>query len=158
MSSDSETKTEAIPISAVVRKLITEHSLIPGDIVGTGKGGRILKTDVQAHLDALAPEIDDDPFGADAPTTAAVEEDPFAIDPPAPVVEQPTIENVREALVNYQTATRDAYIAEGQPKGEAQQKAMHVARALLTDISGVSTLGALPEDKYAAVVSAVASA
>ncbi|ANB01887.1 2-oxoglutarate dehydrogenase complex dihydrolipoyllysine-residue succinyltransferase [Ectothiorhodospira sp. BSL-9] len=38
-------------LSPAVRKLINEHDLDPGEIQGSGKGGRILKEDVVKHLE-----------------------------------------------------------------------------------------------------------
>ncbi len=38
-------------LSPAVRKMVEDHFLDPSEINGTGKGGRITKEDVQAHLD-----------------------------------------------------------------------------------------------------------
>ncbi|MCG5523768.1 2-oxoglutarate dehydrogenase complex dihydrolipoyllysine-residue succinyltransferase [Ectothiorhodospira haloalkaliphila] len=43
-------------LSPAVRKLINEHDLDPGEIQGSGKGGRILKEDVVKHLDEAEAE------------------------------------------------------------------------------------------------------
>ena len=55
-------------LSPSVRRMIEEHDLDPDDIDGSGRGGRITKTDVQRHLESLdhdtAPE--DTPAEADA--------------------------------------------------------------------------------------------
>ncbi len=64
----------APPLSPVVRRLLAENGLSPSDITGTGSGGRIKKTDVQAHIAATAaaaaspsaggrPDRDIVPFG-----------------------------------------------------------------------------------------------
>ncbi|MBT4145600.1 MAG: 2-oxoglutarate dehydrogenase complex dihydrolipoyllysine-residue succinyltransferase [Gammaproteobacteria bacterium] len=45
-----ETITADIPLSPAVRRIIFEHSLDPSQISGTGKGGRITKSDVQDYL------------------------------------------------------------------------------------------------------------
>ncbi|MBS58992.1 MAG: dihydrolipoyllysine-residue succinyltransferase [Alteromonadaceae bacterium] len=42
--------TEAIPMGPAVRALLEEYGLSPGNIVATGKGGRLLKEDVLSHL------------------------------------------------------------------------------------------------------------
>ena len=47
-------------LSPAVRKLVDEHGLDPAAIVGTGKGGRLTKGDVLAHL-AAAAETPRDP-------------------------------------------------------------------------------------------------
>ena len=44
----------APPLSPAVRKLVAEHDLDPAAIAGTGKDGRLLKADVEAHLATLA--------------------------------------------------------------------------------------------------------
>ncbi|NOQ64930.1 MAG: 2-oxoglutarate dehydrogenase complex dihydrolipoyllysine-residue succinyltransferase [Methyloprofundus sp.] len=57
-------KTVDIPLSPAVRRIIFENDLDPSLIVGTGKGGRLTKSDVQEHLkqnalvDALVEETD----------------------------------------------------------------------------------------------------
>ena len=40
------------PLSPAVRRMVEEHGLDPAEIKGTGKDGRLVKADVQAHLDA----------------------------------------------------------------------------------------------------------
>jgi 2-oxoglutarate dehydrogenase E2 component (dihydrolipoamide succinyltransferase) len=44
------------PLSPAVRKLVEEHALEPAAIAASGKGGRLLKEDVLAHLERRAPE------------------------------------------------------------------------------------------------------
>ena len=44
----------AMLLSPVVRKLISDNDLNPADIVGTGAGGRITRSDVLSYLDRLA--------------------------------------------------------------------------------------------------------
>lgn len=41
---------DAISLSPAVRRLVAEHQLDPGHIQGTGKDGRLTKTDVQNYL------------------------------------------------------------------------------------------------------------
>jgi len=57
---------EAAPLSPAVRALVDEHDLDPAAIPATGKGGRLLKGDVLAYLEA-AKEA---PAPAAAPTPA----------------------------------------------------------------------------------------
>jgi len=40
------------PLSPAVRRLVEEHQLDPTQIAGTGRGGRLIKEDVLAHLSA----------------------------------------------------------------------------------------------------------
>jgi len=42
----------ATPLSPAVRRLVAEHALDPGQIAASGKGGRLTKGDVLAHLGA----------------------------------------------------------------------------------------------------------
>lgn len=78
------------------------------------------------------------PKPAEAPAPApepVAEADPFAVEEAAPVTY--TKEQVRAALVAYQKRTT-----------------AEKARGLLKTTGGVDTLGALPEDKFAAVIKA----
>ena len=54
-------------LSPAVRKLVDEHGLDPAAIAGTGKGGRLTKGDVLAHL-AAASGAPDDPAPSPPPT------------------------------------------------------------------------------------------
>jgi 2-oxoglutarate dehydrogenase E2 component (dihydrolipoamide succinyltransferase) len=58
-------------LSPAVRKLIAENNLDPAKIAGTGKGGRLTKEDVEAHLrkPASAPAA---PAAAPAPAAQAI--------------------------------------------------------------------------------------
>jgi 2-oxoglutarate dehydrogenase E2 component (dihydrolipoamide succinyltransferase) len=49
-SSDRETNGGSAPLSPAVRLLVEEHKVDPAQIKGTGKGGRLLKEDVIAHV------------------------------------------------------------------------------------------------------------
>ena len=56
-------------LSPAVRKLVDEHGLDPAAIAGTGKGGRLTKGDVLAHL-AAASDIPPEPAPPPAPVAA----------------------------------------------------------------------------------------
>jgi 2-oxoglutarate dehydrogenase E2 component (dihydrolipoamide succinyltransferase) len=65
------------PQSPAVRKLLAEHNLDAAEIEGSGKGGRLTKADVEAHLErAGKPEAAPSPApeGAPAPAASAREE------------------------------------------------------------------------------------
>lgn len=47
-------KAQATPLSPSVRRLISENTLDPNEITGTGKSGRLTKTDVLEHLSKQA--------------------------------------------------------------------------------------------------------
>ncbi len=67
--------TADMPLSPSVRRLISENTLNPAEIIGTGKSGRLTKTDVLDHLSKQAP-------AAEAPAvTASKEAAPEAIAP-----------------------------------------------------------------------------
>ena len=70
----------APPLSPAVRKLVAEHDLDPAAIEGTGKDGRLLKADVEAHLAAQA---------AAEESTAAPEPEPAPEPAPAPQASAP---------------------------------------------------------------------
>jgi len=50
------TETDETVLSPAVRNLVAAHGLDPSAISGTGKGGRITKADVLAHMDKPAEE------------------------------------------------------------------------------------------------------
>ena len=65
-------------LSPAVRRLVDEHGLDPAAIVGTGKGGRLTKGDVLAHLAAasdIPPEPSPPPAPAAAPAPAGAREE-----------------------------------------------------------------------------------
>lgn len=51
----SEHSAPDMPLSPSVRRLIHENTIDPSEITGTGKSGRLTKTDVLAHLNKQAP-------------------------------------------------------------------------------------------------------
>ncbi len=63
--------SDAPPFGPAARRLLEEHGLAPADVAGTGRGGRILKEDVQRHVER--------PEGAQEPTATA----PAPLAPPA---------------------------------------------------------------------------
>jgi len=50
-----EQKTAETPLSPSVRRLVHENALNPTEITGTGKSGRLTKTDVLEHLNKTSP-------------------------------------------------------------------------------------------------------
>ncbi len=91
----------APPLSPAVRKLVAEHDLDPSAIAGTGKGGRLTKADVEAHLAARSdPEPAPPPEPAPAPAPAPVPAAPRAAAPsPEPAPEGAAAEGRREVRV-----------------------------------------------------------
>ncbi len=68
--------TADMPLSPSVRRLISENTLNPAEITGTGKSGRLTKTDVLDHLSKQAPAAE-----AAAVVTPSKEAVPEAIAP-----------------------------------------------------------------------------
>jgi 2-oxoglutarate dehydrogenase E2 component (dihydrolipoamide succinyltransferase) len=76
-------------LSPVVRRLVNEHGLDPGQITGTGPGGRITRDDVVNHIEHGAPAA---PPAPAAPAAPAAPPAPAAAPPasaPAPVASPP---------------------------------------------------------------------
>lgn len=110
-------------LSPAVRKLVTEHDLNPADIKGTGKGGRLTKSDVVAYMESSS-EAD-----SAEPAPAATESAPAAA--PEPVASAPASVPVGERVEQRVPMTRiRARIAERLI--EAQQNA-----AILTTFNEV---------------------
>lgn len=59
-------------LSPAVRKLIAEHNLDPAKIIGTGKGGRLTKEDVDNFLKKPAAPVAAAPAAAPAPVAQAI--------------------------------------------------------------------------------------
>lgn len=111
-----------------------------------------------ANAEAAAtssPEPDPDPF--DGGTASEPEdEDPFSLDEPE--VKPATKEDVRTALVNYQTAVKEKLIEDGETEDAAAKKAMNTARGLLKKVGDADNLGGLDEAKFDKVVKAAEKA
>jgi 2-oxoglutarate dehydrogenase E2 component (dihydrolipoamide succinyltransferase) len=82
-----EQNDEDIPLSPSVRRLIHENTLDPSEIKGTGKSGRLTKTDVLDHLSQPAPETAKTPPAAPLQNKAAeIKPEPVkAIEPATPM-------------------------------------------------------------------------
>ncbi|MCY4394210.1 MAG: 2-oxoglutarate dehydrogenase complex dihydrolipoyllysine-residue succinyltransferase, partial [Rhodospirillaceae bacterium] len=92
--------TAAPPLSPAVRKLVAEHDLDPTAIEGTGKDGRLLKADVEAHLAAQAAAAEPEPpppAPEPAPAPAAPKRPAKPVAKPAPA--PPRADDGREVRV-----------------------------------------------------------
>ncbi|MDE0388731.1 MAG: 2-oxoglutarate dehydrogenase complex dihydrolipoyllysine-residue succinyltransferase [Rhodospirillales bacterium] len=132
------------PPSPAVRHLLEEHGLDPAQIEGTGKGGRLLKSDVLAAVVARAasaaapaPEPPLEPAEPEAPTPAAPPPPPAPAQPEAAPVPSP-IEHRREERVPMSRLRRRA--------AERLKLALDTAAMLTTfnevDMSAVNALRA----------------
>ena len=130
------------PPSPAVRRLLDEHGLDPTQIEGTGKGGRLLKSDVLAAVVARAsstaapaPEPPSEPAEPEAPTPAAPPPEPT---PPHPTPVPSPIEHRREERVPMSRLRRRA--------AERLKLALDTAAMLTTfnevDMSAVNALRA----------------
>jgi 2-oxoglutarate dehydrogenase E2 component (dihydrolipoamide succinyltransferase) len=78
---DKLERGRAGPLAPAARRLVEQHGLDAGAIAGSGKGGRVTKQDVQAHLAARQDAAADAPAAAEQP--GAAERD-GAAEPAAP--------------------------------------------------------------------------
>lgn len=117
---------EGILLSPVVRRLIAENGLDPSLISGTGKGGRITRSDVEAHISqsrtAAGPDA---PPGPPAPPPAP------AAPPPAPATPSSTVgRDTVVPLTNIRRITGDHMV-------RSKQVSPHVLTAVEVDFEGV---------------------
>ena len=136
------------PPSPAVRRLLDEHGLDPTQIEGTGKGGRLLKSDVLAAVvaraaSAVAPAPEPEPASATAEPPSEPEAPTPAASPPQPAQAQPAVvaapaEHRREERVPMSRLRRRA--------AERLKLALDTAAMLTTfnevDMSAVNTLRA----------------
>ena len=102
-TADADTSGEEIKAGPAARKLITEHGLDAARIQGTGKGGRILKEDVQRHIETEAPE----PAPAKAPAESGASAAPEQAPAQQPEAAAPTPQQTAaEAGVDYSSGER----------------------------------------------------
>jgi 2-oxoglutarate dehydrogenase E2 component (dihydrolipoamide succinyltransferase) len=59
--------SKSMPLSPAVRKLVEEHRLDPSTITGTGKGGRLVKADVEAAIEKSSATEDEPSSSVDSP-------------------------------------------------------------------------------------------
>jgi 2-oxoglutarate dehydrogenase E2 component (dihydrolipoamide succinyltransferase) len=72
-SIDSQETKENIPLSPAVRRLIQEKKIDPQDVLGTGKKGRLTKTDVLDHI-KNSQQVPDQPAQKVTPEIVPVKE------------------------------------------------------------------------------------
>jgi 2-oxoglutarate dehydrogenase E2 component (dihydrolipoamide succinyltransferase) len=73
----SEKSPNAETLSPAVRRLTTEENVDPSNLAGTGKGGRLTKGDVLAHLQSEPGRSEDD---QEKPRSQGKREEPEAVD------------------------------------------------------------------------------
>lgn len=155
-------ETNDVVIADTVRKYAEENGVDLDNVTGTGKNGRILKKDVTAAIPE--PEADDDEFDFDEPEDPVVSDDDdfdFNLDDDDAPTGTPkvTSEDVRAAIIKFQTTVREKCIAKGLDEGAAKAKSMEVARDLLSKASGgAATLGEIKESQFADVLEKIGKA
>lgn len=70
---EEEAVAGAVPMGPAVRALLEEHGLEAQDILASGKGGRLLKEDVLAHLGTLTAQQSSTEQGSPSKTAPAAE-------------------------------------------------------------------------------------
>lgn len=159
-ASESEnTSSDEVLVSDAVREFAEQHDIDVTAIEGTGKKGRILKSDVAAAIeqkeideaDAEGDEDDDDDI--DALLGLDDDEDDDDLDDAGY-----TLDDVREALKSYQIAAKSKLLASGKSEAKAKTSAIEVARKLLKKVGGTEKLAGLGEEKFEAVVNAANTA
>ncbi|MXZ85584.1 MAG: 2-oxo acid dehydrogenase subunit E2 [Acidimicrobiia bacterium] len=124
---------EGILLSPVVRRLIAENGLDPSQISGTGKGGRITRSDVEAHIaqsrTTAGPPAPAAPPAPTAPPAPAAPPAPTA--PPAPATPSRTVgRDTVVPLNNIRRITGDHMV-------RSKQVSPHVLTAVEVDFEGV---------------------
>jgi len=110
---------DGILLSPVVRRLIAENGLDPSQISGTGKGGRITRSDVEAHISQSRTTA-----GPPAPPTPAAP-------PPAPTTPSRAVgRDTVVPLTNIRRITGDHMV-------RSKQVSPHVLTAVEVDFEGV---------------------
>ena len=164
-------------LSPAVRRLVEEHELDPAAIEGTGKGGRLTKKDVLAHLETQAPAEPTQPPPADDPVQRPAAESaqpPPAGEParpPAPEPARPSQaptsapEPTRSSLAPAHTppaAPAEPDLVRREPMSRLRQRisehlvaAQHNAAMLTTfneiDMSAVMELRARYKERFAQI-------
>ena len=128
------------PLIPSVRRLTTENNLNPADIASTGKGDRLTKQDVLAHLEARS---DVTPFPGAAPSPAASSASPV---PGARVISAPPASTAGDGTRREPMSRIRRKIA------ERLVNAQHTAAILTTfneiDMSAVQELRTRYKDKF----------
>ena len=117
--------TGGMVLSPVVRRLIHENGLDPSQITGTGKGGRITRSDVEAFI-AQNRSADSPPPAAPVPPSTPAVPAPATSPPPSPTTGRDTI----VPLSNIRRIT-------GEHMVRSKQVSPHVLTAVEVDFEGV---------------------
>jgi pyruvate/2-oxoglutarate dehydrogenase complex dihydrolipoamide acyltransferase (E2) component len=152
-SQDTPTQSEEtkVLISDAVQKYADEHGIDVTQIEGSGKQGRVIKSDVAKAIQEKADEEEEEEFGDDDDDFDLLDDDDDDEEPEAPTF---TLDDVREALKSFQIAAKNKLLKKGKDEAEAKSKAINAARKLLSDTAGTDKLGAVKEEQFGDVVDA----
>ena len=136
-------------LSPAVRRLVEEHELDPDAVEGTGKGGRLTKKDVLAHLETLSPAEPAQPPPAREPARPPAPEPTRPSQAPAPAPTPPA------APAEPDLVRREPMSRLRQRIAEHLVAAQHSAAMLTTfneiDMSEVMELRARYKERFAQV-------
>jgi len=126
-------------LSPAVRRLVEEHRLDPQHIAATGRGGRLTKEDVLAHLAARPHETPPDVAAVVAPQPAAV---PIAPAPPVTAPGRPRDDEERVAMTPLRQRIAQRLV-------DAQRTAAILTTFNEVDMSAVMALRARHKTQFA---------
>src|SRR5262249_39893764 len=125
-------KADEVPLSPSARQLVADHGVDPTQIAGSGRGGRIIKEDVLAHLEKQGK-----PATPPAPTPATVEPAPA----PPPTRTGPAVRATRQRMTTIRQRIAERLLA-------AQQNAAILTTFNECDLSQVMALRAKYKEPF----------
>jgi 2-oxoglutarate dehydrogenase E2 component (dihydrolipoamide succinyltransferase) len=129
-------------VSPVVAKIASEHGVDPGQVQGTGRGGRVTKKDILNFIESGAQAEPATPAKPEAPIAPAAAPQPAST--PAPLAASPTPAQVGESF-EPMTAMRRG-IAEHMRR--SLDTSAHVTSAIEVDMSKVSAIRTKLKKEY----------
>jgi 2-oxoglutarate dehydrogenase E2 component (dihydrolipoamide succinyltransferase) len=134
-------------VSPVVARIASEHGVDPGQVPGTGRGGRVTKKDILDFIEHGAPAAPAEPAPAPAPATPEPAPAPAAqaAPPKAPPPPQPPAEAAAGEQLEPMTAMRRG-IADHMR--HSLDTAAHVTSAIEVDMSNVVAIRAKLKKEY----------
>ena len=121
-------------VSPVVAKIASEHGVDPGQVPGTGRGGRVTKKDILAFIERGAPAPAEAPAEAPAQPDAPPAPQPQAATAPKPQAQPEPVAAQAGETLEPMTAMRRG-IAEHMRR--SLDTAAHVTSAIEVDMSNV---------------------
>ncbi len=132
---------DAPPLSPAVRRMVDEHGLETGKIAATGKGGRITKGDVVAHLESTPPEVPEVPEAPKAPAKSEAAAPGAPAGKPAPTQAEEAGRETRVALSPLRQRITERLV-------QVQQTAAILTTFNEVDMSNVMAFRSKHRDKF----------